>query len=187
MKKQGYSLGKQLSVFMPDLIGLAKEYPDRVWFMGRDMDVFYVALYEMGLNVRYITGLNRDNARKLAHRGKLENWLRSIGVRDGDILIDSGYRGSIFRRIAENTKLDLYFLLLTADPEGATGSAVNEKLNTEQSRRMILALEHSPKREVVSWDEEKRRPSVFRLSGKEGQRATEFLRGCVQALKEVVM
>ena len=81
MNKQGYSLGKQLAIWTPDLVQIAKENPGRVWFMGRDMDVFYVALSGLGLDVKYITGLNRDNARKLAHRGKLENWLRSIGVK----------------------------------------------------------------------------------------------------------
>jgi len=186
MKAQGYSLGKQLAIWMPDLVRIAKNNPGRVWFMGRDMDVFYSALAELGLQVRYIAGLNRDNARKLAHRGKLERWLRSIGVKDGDILIDSGYRGSIFQRIAESTKLDLYFLLLTADPEGSTGYAVNDALNTSKNRNIILALEHSPKREVCTWDEERRRPRVTRVGGKDGQRAHAFLRGCVQALKEVV-
>lgn len=186
MNKQGYSLGKQLAVFVPDLVQIAKENPGRVWFMGRDMDVFYVALSESGLDVKYITGLNRDNARKLAHRGKLESWLRSIGVKNGDILIDSGYRGSIFKRIAESTKLELYFLLLTADPEGATGAAVNESLNTAQSRRVILALEHSPKREICEWDNDKRKPRVTRQGGSDGQKASEFLRGCVLALKEGV-
>jgi hypothetical protein len=186
MWKQGYSLGKQLAIWMPDLAQIAKENPGRVWFMGRDMDVFYIALAERGLKVRYIAGLNRDNASKLAHRGKLEGWLRSIGVRDEDILIDSGYRGSIFQRVAESTKLDLYFLLLTADPEGATGYAVSDDFNTPKHRNIILALEHSPKREVVTWDEKKRRPRVHRTGGADGQRATAFLRGCVQALKEAV-
>jgi len=186
MKAQGRSLGRQLAIWMPDLARIAKENPGRVWFMGRDMDVFYVALHESGFDVRYIAGLNRENARKLAHRGKLERWLRSIGVRDGDILIDSGYRGSIFERIARNTNLELYFLLLTADPNGATGYAVNDNLNTPSARNIILALEHSPKREVCTWDEERRRPKVTKVGGKERQRATAFLRGCVQALKEVI-
>jgi hypothetical protein len=187
MYKQGYSLGKQLAVFMPDLINLAKQHRGHIWFLGRDMDVFYIALHECGFEVRYIAGLNRENARKLANRGKLESWLRSIGIRNGDVLVDTGYRGTIFKKIAESTKLDLYFLLLTTDPEGATGAAVNEALNTAQMRRVILALEHSPKREVVSWDEEKRRPKVAHLDGRDGERANQFLRGCVLALKEAVM
>lgn len=186
MYKQGYSLGKQLARFVPDIVRLSREYPGRVWLMGRDMDVFYVALFESGFDVQYITGLNRENAGKLARRGKMERWLRSIGVRDGDILIDSGYRGSIFRYIAVSTKLDLYFSLLTADPLGATGCAINSALNTPGSRRVILALEHSPKREFCVWDEKNRKPRTTRLGGRDGQRATRFLRGCVQALKEAI-
>lgn len=187
MRNQGYSLGKQLARWIPALASLATANPGRVWFMGRDMDVFFVALYQAGFDVKYITGLNRDNARKLAHRGKLEGWLRSVGVRDGDILVDSGYNGSIFSRVADNTKLDLYFVLLTANPDGACGTPLSEALNTPTSRNIILALEHSPKREVCTWDDKRRRPAVTKLDGDDGRRAREFLGGCVQALKEAIM
>ena len=187
MYAQGKSLGKQLGIWANDLEKIVAQNPGRVWFMGRDMDVFYVAFCETGYDVKYLVGLNRDNARKLAHRGRLEHWLRSVGVKDGDILIDSGYRGSIFARIAETTGLNIYFLLLTADPEGSTGVAVNEALNTPQTRRIILALEHSPKREVCVWDEDNRRPKTTRLGGKDGQRASEFLHGCTYALEEAIM
>ena len=187
MNAQGKSLGKQLSIWMPSLVKIAKENPGKVWFMGRDMDVFYHAIAGMGYEVRYMTGLNRDNAGKLHRRNKLESWLRSVGVRNGDIMIDSGYRGSIFQRIAKGTNLELYFLLLTADPNGATGVPVDAALNTEKTRHIILALEHSPKVEVCSWNEEKRRPRVVKLGGKEGETAKRFLQGCVSALKESAM
>lgn len=187
MYAQGRSLGRQLSRWMPALAELANQAPGRVWFMGRDCDVFFQALSESGRNVGYITGLNRDNARRLASRKKMEQWLRSIGVRNGDILIDSGYSGSIFRRIVSSTNLELGFVLLTTNPEGCTGVPLDEGLDDEKGRRMILALEHSLKREVVDWDSEKRRPKVVKMPGEYGQRANRFFRGCVDALKEAIV
>lgn len=187
MYAQGRSLGRQLSIWMPALKKLASQNPGRVWLMGRDCDVFHQALIEAGCKVGYITGLNRDNARRLASRRKIERWLRSIGVRNGDILVDSGYSGSIFRRIAERTNLELVFVLLTTNPEGATGVPLAGELDTEKNRRCILALEHSLKREVVGWNAERRRPVVTKRPGEDGQRANRFFRGCVDALKDAIM
>jgi hypothetical protein len=151
------------------------------------MDVFYHSFAQSGYDVKYITGLNRDNCRKLESRGKLEGWLRSIGVRDGDILIDSGFRGSIFSRIATSTTLKLYYNLLSMDEGAMEGiGLIDWRINTPKSRRVILALEHSPKTEVVSWDGACRRPKINKLNGAELERARSFLKGCVSSLRESI-
>lgn len=75
MRAQGKSLGRQLAkLFAKDLIRLcdgASSAGAKVWFLGRDCDVFAVAFEKKFSNVRYITGLNRENSRKLQHRKML--------------------------------------------------------------------------------------------------------------------
>lgn len=182
MYKQGLSLGRQLSRWTPAInaIVIADE-KRRVWFMGRDCDVLHGA-YAHVPNVGYITGLNRDNARKLHHRRKLMGWLKSIGVRPGDVLIDSGYSGSIYDRIADSGFCDLGFMLLTSEGKYPL---VDPALNGETERAIILALEHSPKREVVFWDADKRTPHTRKTGGGWGIRtATQFYDGCVAGIRE---
>jgi len=44
-------------------------------------------------------------------------------------------------------------------------------------------LEHSPKREVVSWDPERRVPVVYKVSDR---RPYEFFDGCVEELRKAI-
>lgn len=183
MYAQGKSLGRQLKSVIPSLKGIIDNNPShKVWFMGRDCDVFFLALKDE-CKVGYITGLNRDNARKLAHRGKLSSWLRSIGVKDGDILIDSGYSGSIFKRILD-TKLSVRCILISANPEGHCGEPLDELSYSTKVRSMILALEHSPKMEIVEWDEHHRRPKVTKLSGRDRMIVGEWYKGVQEGIMD---
>lgn len=188
MVRQGRSLGRQLSVFVPPLVELIRGVEGRVWFLGRDCDVFAEAFRLFFPNVRYLVGLNRDNARKLQHRRRLCKWLLSIGVRPGDVLVDSGYRGSIYERILRDggSQLRLRMVLLTAHPEGYVGEPLMEASvcpSGRPPRSVILALEHSPKREVVSWDPERRVPVVRKVSDR---RPYEFFDGCVEELRKAI-
>ena len=181
MFKQGHSLGRQLAKFIPEIKQLCQEFSGvNVWFMGRDMDVFYLALKDEYKNVRYLVGLNRENARHLDHRHLLEKWLRSIGVKDGDVLIDSGFRGSIFERI-NGTKLKLNYFLLSARSDSFC-APINKELS-EKYRTAILALEHSPKKEICSWDIKNRRPKVIKIGGQERIKIDRFYAGCIAALR----
>ena len=105
MYKQGRSLGRQVSRYVkPNLdriIARAGDSGVNVWFLGRDCMALFSAYKKVAPNVRYLQGLNRECSRKLQHRSVLHTYLRECGVRDGDILIDSGFRGSIFDRIEE--------------------------------------------------------------------------------------
>lgn len=196
MKNQGYSLGKQLRVFVPALTALCKQADDagaQIWFLGRDCDVFFEAYKSHFKNVRYITGLNRENAKKLQHRRQLAKWLKSIGVKSGDILVDSGYSGSIYERIERDNPeffQNIRCILLSANPEGFTGEPLCYDSICDSSsklRHAILALEHSPKREVCSWDEEKRKPKVVKADDVMLAQAVKFFNGCSYAIKEAVM
>lgn len=188
MYAQGKSLGKQLSAYFGfSLLSLIEE-SEVVWFLGRDCDVFYEAFRGMfPKKVRYIEGLNRENARKLQHRHKLCKWLRSLGVKKGHVIVDSGYRGSIFERIAEDDKefsKDISLVLLTASNEGHYGRPLMDESVCGQNdpiRHVILALEHSPKRGVVEWNQEKKVPLVTN-TGPKG--AFSFFNGCVDGIKE---
>lgn len=197
MNSQGYSLGKQLAKhFAQDIVNLcenAKAVGVKIWFLGRDCDVFAEAFKSRYDNVRYIAGLNRENSRKLQHRKMLVRWLKSFGVRSGDIIVDSGYSGSIYERIERDDPVffqNIRCILLSANAEGFTGEALGEKSICDQSsklRHVILALEHSPKREVCSWDEEKRKPKVVKADGRLYRQSVQFFDGCVQAIKEAIM
>jgi hypothetical protein len=72
------------------------------------------------------------------------------------------------------------FVLLTAS-ENAYGRPLVPELNDEKHRHLILALEHSPKREVCDWDEERRVPRVQKAEN--NRAAQSFFKGCVAALK----
>jgi hypothetical protein len=185
MFKQGASLGRQLGAFVPALVELCRKADAegrRVWFLGRDCDVFAEALRRAGFAAaRYLSGLNRENAAHLGRRRRLGRWLRRTGVGTGDILIDSGYKGSIFDAIKSSSEeegddLQLELVLLTS-------SGVYPSVDPGLSRRYrpaVLALEHSPKREEVSWDADHRIPSVRFV---DDRRAFEFFEGCVEALR----
>lgn len=197
MFAQGKSLGRQLSKhFAQDLVclcGDAHSVSARVWFLGRDCDVFAYPFSKKFQNVRYITGLNRENSRKLQHRRLLAKWLKSLGVKAGDTIVDSGYSGSIYERIEKDDPVffqNIRCILLSANPEGFTGEALSaESICGSESalRHAILALEHSPKREVCSWDNEKRKPKVVKAEAKMLQQATKFFNGCVESISEAIM
>jgi hypothetical protein len=196
MNNQGYSLGKQLCIFVPaitDLCDSADKTGSKVWFLGRDCDVFFEAYKSEFGNVRYITGLNRENAKKLQHRRQLSKWLKSIGVKSGDILVDSGYSGSIYERIERDNPeffQNIRCILLSANPEGFTGEPLFYDSICDSSsklRHAILALEHSPKREVCSWNEEKRKPKVVKADDLMLVQAVRFFDGCSSAIKEAIM
>lgn len=192
MYKQGCSLGSQLAIFMPELSGIiddARTTRRKVWFLGRDCDVFYGAFASMGnrnpgkqSDIGYISGLNRENARKLAHRGKLCQWLKSIGVKENDILVDSGYHGSIYDRIIQDNEkwaMSISMVLITGT-SNSTGWVLHEVGSDHPLRHAILALEHSPKIEIVSWDEKRRVPKV---RSTEDRATKEFYFGVVDVLK----
>jgi len=192
MYKQGRSLGNQLKIFVPAIVALCKDAQDagtKVWFLGRDCDVFYEA-FRSRYNVGYITGLNRENAKRLQHRRKLVKWLKSIGVKPGDILIDSGYSGSIYKRIQRDNPSffkNIRCILLTGNLDGYTGEAAFTCSSGSVYRHIILALEHSPKREVCEWDYDKRKPIVKKADPKMLYQAKKFFKGCSNALKEAIM
>jgi len=191
MFAQGKSLGRQLLVIKDSLITLCEEANAKggsVWFLGRYCDVFHGALKGSQPNTRYIAGLNRENAKKMQHRSRLTKWLKSIGVRPGDVLVDSGFNGSIYSRIEEdNPKFfgSIRCILITANPGGHCGEPLMPESTTNgKLRNAVLALEHSPKREVSEWDSERRLPSVSMLGGKKGEAARRFYNGFVKAIKE---
>lgn len=178
MYQQGYSLGKQLRVFMPAIAKILDKYQDRkVWFLGRDMDVFYGAFKRLGYsNIRYLVGLNRECCGKMYFSNTLVKWLRAIGVKDGDIFIDTGFAGSIIRTVLDDgVRVNGYLLSsLGAFPQ------VDESW---WNRSPILALEHSPKREVVIYDVENNKPIVrYNQDKRVLKRAKRFYEGCVDAL-----
>lgn len=182
VRKQGYSLGKQLSIWVPalrHLLDRAHAEGKTVWFLGRDCDVFAACFRDHPAS-RYLVGLNRDNAGKLHRRMKMSKWLRSIGVREGDIFMDSGYSGSIYSRMQDSGMLNYTYYLLTAS-EYSSGTALVPELNNKKNRAAILALEHSPKREVCSWDRDRRAPKVYKSGDAAARR---FFDGCVASLKE---
>jgi hypothetical protein len=197
MKNQGYSLGKQLALyFAKDLQSLCKIAgitSNSVWFLGRDCDVFHGAFVKRFDNAKYLSGLNRENSRKLQHRKKLVKWLKSIGVKKGDTLIDSGYCGSIYERIQKEDEeffKSIKCVLLTANPDGFVGEPLNWYSvcgKKSKIRHATLALEHSPKREIIGWDETRRVPTVSYTQYNDRDRANAFWLGCVKGLLEGMM
>lgn len=165
--KQGRSLGRQLArACKPALDEVIRDAAIRgvnVWFLGRDCGPMYAAYKKITpRNVRYLKGLNRECAGKLDRRGLLHVYLRELCVRADDVLIDSGFRGSIFDRIVNPVICPEYignltFYLLSADKDCRYAS-----FNVKRS--IVLALEHSPKPEVVEWDSEARRPVVHKIA-----------------------
>lgn len=179
MKRFARSLAAELfREFGGELVDYIAAAEGRVWFLGRDCDVFAAALRQIFPGkVRYLTGLNRENAAKLQHRGKLVLWLKSCGVRVGDTIVDTGYKGSIFRRTETDSpefSNGIHMLLLTANPHEHTGKAISPQAVCHKDsprRRNLLALEHCPKREEVSWDGKRRVPKVTK---RQDPRAHEF-------------
>lgn len=179
MKRFAKKLAAELfKEFGGELLSSVAAAEGRVWFLGRDCDVFAAALRQFfPEKVRYLTGLNRKNAAKLQHRHKLVLWLKSCGVHAGDTLIDTGYAGTIFRRIREDSpefSSSINMLLLTADPDDHTGQPISPAAVCYYGtprRQKIIALEHCPKREEILWDEKRRVPKVKRTGD---PRAHEF-------------
>jgi hypothetical protein len=187
MYKQGRSLGSQIArqckPALDKIIRNASASGANVWFLGRDCMAVYSAYKKIAPNVRYLHGLNRECAGKLDHAGVLHRYLREIGIQDGDILVDSGFRGSIFDRIVRPQVLNaeylrLEFYLLSADYDCDYAS-----LNCKRS--VILALEHSPKPEIVVWDPKARRPVVHKIPKKNARSYGDNRRECAAGLNQV--
>lgn len=188
MYKQGMSLGSQIArqckPALDRIIHNASTAGVNVWFLGRDCMAVYSAYKRIAPNVRYLHGLNRECARKLDCAGVLHRYLREIGVQDGDILVDSGFRGSIFDRVVHPQVLNadylrLEFYLLSADYDCNYAS-----LNCKRS--VILALEHSPKPEIVAWDPKARRPVVHKIPKKNARSLYgDYRHECAAGLNQV--
>lgn len=163
MFKQGRSLGRQLArqckPALDTILESAKRRGANVWFLGRDCFALYSAYKKRHSNVRYLAGLNRACAKELDKRNTLHTYIRELGVCDGDVLVDSGFRGSIFDRIRHNDAgngVYVTWYLLSADTACRYPSL-------HVKRSTVLALEHSPKPETVAWDEATQRPLVTKI------------------------
>lgn len=70
-----------------------------VWLLGRDCDVIVMALRELGVsNVRYLFGIDR---RMVTERPHTVWAIAKLLVRPRDVVVDTGYSGSIVRRFMD--------------------------------------------------------------------------------------
>jgi hypothetical protein len=148
----GLVMGIAMSRYRPHLVRLIRRAgKHKVFFIGRDMDAIYFALRSNGIGRRasYLRGCNRYNTRRLNKENKLKQFVMNQGVRRGDVLIDSGFYGTLPKQINEALPIEAY--LLTAN-DGPAYPAVNEKLNQPVHRDVVCRFEHAPKYEITYWD-----------------------------------
>ena len=79
-----------------------------VWYLARDCELVFQAAKKVFTNCRYLYGLNRQSAGSVTRR-----WLWSVGVRPGDIVVDTGYHGSIAYEI--NARIPITSVLLSTN------------------------------------------------------------------------
>jgi hypothetical protein len=97
--------------WLEGIIREAKDNGKNVFFLGRDMDMFYV-IFQLEDNVKYFSGWNREFTRVGTDEQKLELLLH-YGVKDGDYFVDTGFVGSILRDI--NNILPINGFLLSSE------------------------------------------------------------------------
>lgn len=192
----GKRLGEELQVTLPDFIALCKiaqENNATLYLMGRDMEPYLFVAQKLGFEnktVRYLAGLNRDCTAQMDGHDTLR-YLQKIGVRIWkDYFLDSGFRGSIFERVAlrlatvkDNFDVQeflsrCYLVSAGYNPVCSAFFNMNDGNMGHEVYEAVMDMENAPKREYVVFLN--REPKVRKLSNQKP--AMDFINGFVTGI-----
>jgi hypothetical protein len=147
--------GKETVEFISMVIDDAKKEDKTVHFLGRDMDVIFMA-FNTEDNVNYLKGWNRPFISE--PMWKKEALAKREGIQQGDYVIDTGFVGSILNDIRQVVNVNGY--LLSAD---SCSQYTNlHRGSNWQYRDWVCELEHFTRaREVKISDETKLPEEVY--------------------------
>lgn len=127
----------------------------KVWFCGRDMDIFYHLMkkvYGYGEEIQYLGGWSRD----FMDHGKPSNkaaMVKHLGIEPGDAVVDSGFNGSVPNDIKKY--VDVRAMVLTKNsPQGCFPwieyySALDTDKGASKYRDWMVDVEHEYKGKTV--------------------------------------
>lgn len=143
MYKDAYALGQRLGAHIHELLPIVRS-GKRVHLLARDMETIG-RLFDGYKNVSVAWGLSRSTARR---EHVFEYLVEGNGIRPGDYVIDTGFMGSIPKRISEVLEGEVKCILLSGEPN-SYGRRISED---SAVRSDILTFEHSPKYTVNAGD-----------------------------------
>ena len=147
--------GKETATFISMIVDDAKKEDKTVHFLGRDMDVLFMA-FNTEDNVNYLAGWNRPFISEPLW--KKEELIKRNDVQKGDYVIDTGFVGSILNDIRGVVNVNGY--LLSADSCSQYTNLYSG--SNWKYRDWICEIEHFNRaREVKISDETKLPEEVF--------------------------
>jgi hypothetical protein len=141
--RKAYSLGQRLSKYIHDLLPIVRS-GKRVHLLARDMETIG-KIFDSYKNVSVAWGLSRSTARR---DHVFEYLVEANGIQPGDYVVDTGFAGSIPKRISEVLDAEIKCVLLSGEAT-SYGRRISEDADV---RSDVLSFEHAAKYTVNAGD-----------------------------------
>lgn len=197
MFKTGLSYGRRIGGLFGEQLVKLLDGPRKVFFLGRDCEPIWSWARSSGLRAGYLHGLDRNmvaaveedcrNGSPAGVRQGVCAYIRRVVGDKPCVVVDTGFRGSIFEEIDPMLPKGSSTVLLSGDEESFASDVLRDD---REARSAIVAFEHTVKRHKKCQGPEICCAKAYFRAKRHGHRVVAkhdaFMRGFVQGMKEVV-